>query len=120
MKTIKKHVSILLAFITFSCSVNVYDVTSIEKENEKDCQLDIYRDVNNIKRKYKIVCTIDSKTSYSMFQSHTGAEAIKMAGFRACKFGADGMIVVSSGRSSFNWFLGRRGVAKLKAIAYIE
>ena len=110
---------ILFAMATLSCSVKVSEVSGSEMEKGKDCPMDVYHDANNIKRKYKVICLIDSKTSYSLYQSHTGAEAIKMAGFKACKYGADGMIVVSSGKTKFN-FWGTRGVASLKAIKYLD
>jgi hypothetical protein len=118
MSNFRKCLIILLATATLSCSVKVSQLSASETEKDKDCPLDVYHDTNNINRKYKVICVIDSKTSYSLYQSHTGAEAIKMAGFRACKYGADGMIVLSSGRTKFN-FWGTRGIAKVKAIKYI-
>jgi len=120
MSIISKWVIFLFTTTTLSCSVKVSELSSSEKEKDKDCALDIYHDVSNIKREYKVICLISSRTSSSLYQSHTGAEAIKMAGFRACKYGADGMIVVSSGRTRFNFWWGRSGVARLKAIKYID
>jgi hypothetical protein len=119
MGIFKDCMIIWLALAALSCSVKVLEIAGSEKERDKDCSLDVYHDTNIIKQKYKVICLIDSKTSYSLYQSRTGAEAIKMAGFRACKYGADAMIVESSGRTKFN-FWGRRGEAKLKAIKYVE
>ncbi|MCE7065174.1 hypothetical protein [Dyadobacter sp. CY326] len=119
MTIFKKCTIAFFAMTTLSCSVKVSELSGLEQGKVKDCPLDVYHDANNIKRKYEVICLVDSKTSYSLYQSHTGSEAIKMAGFKACKYGADGMIVISSGKTKFN-FWGTRGVAKLKAIKYLE
>jgi hypothetical protein len=84
----------------------------------KNCNLDIYTNVAEVKKDYEVLCLIDSRTSSRAFVAHSMAAAIKQARPAACKCGADAILIESGTTKGVTIAGWGEGTAILKAIRY--
>jgi hypothetical protein len=115
-----KKATVILSIALCMCACASVGVQVVKEQSSKqtDCKIDVYTSENEIKREYETLCLIDSKTGSTLFDKKTIAAAIDIAKPKACKCGADALLVMSADRrgvSVFSW-----GDAKtvLKGIKY--
>lgn len=110
---------VLLGTVFFSCaSVKVEKLTT-NQPKPRNCEVEVFNNVSEIKRKFEVVCVLDSKTGNSIWNKRTAEAAIENAKNKACACGADAIVVTSSGRTKLKLYSYRRGVASLKGIKYL-
>lgn len=109
----------LLIFVLSSCaSVKVEKlITSSPKPH--NCNLEVFNDESEVKKKFEVVCVLDSKTGNSIWNKRTAEAAIKNAKNKACECGADAIVITSSGRTKLKFYSYRRGVASMKGVKYL-
>jgi hypothetical protein len=117
MKTIIQLLS--CTFLLFSCASVKTQKISDELAKSENCKLDVFNTENDIKRKYKIICLLDSKTGNSIWNKRTGEAAIELAKKEACKCGSDAIIITSSGQTKLKFYSYKRGISSLKAVKYL-
>jgi hypothetical protein len=86
---------------------------------DKNCNLEIFTNVSEIKRPYEVVCIIDARTGNTS-DDKTTAGAIKLTKPDACKCGADAILIENlstQGVTAFSWGEGR---AIVKAIKFTD
>jgi len=107
----------ILPLITRCTSVKV---TTLKTYPSKpvNCKLDVYINENEIKKDYEIVCELNSKTGTTLFSKKTVANAIDRAKPKACEYGSDAIIVISSEKIGFNFWNWGQGKAMIKGIKY--
>ena len=111
--------SSLIFFVSACASVGVTQTKQTVAKPE-DCPLDIYTSDSEIKRKFEVVCLLDSKTGSTLFANKTVAGAIENARPHACECGGDGMVVGDTrveGVSMAGW---GEGTAMIKVIRYTK
>ncbi|TKT93835.1 hypothetical protein [Dyadobacter frigoris] len=117
MKNLLKLV--LLIFVLSSCaSVKVERLTGSSPKS-RNCNLEVFNNESEVKRKFQVVCSLDSKTGNSIWNKRTAEAAIENAKNKACECGADAIVVTSSGRTKLKFYSYRRGVASMKGVKYL-
>lgn len=98
----KKLITIFcLLPLLMSCVKNAsLTITKNVPERPKDCALDVFISENDIKRPYETVCIIDTKTGKSGFERKRLNKVIDLARPLACSAGADGLFLLSAGRTN--------------------
>ena len=108
-----------LLFILCSCATtSITRINSLEKAKPMDCKIDVYKSVEEVKRKYIVTCEIKSKTGGTLFDNRTIDGAIKHAKRSACKCGGDAIYVEQSEEKGINPFSWGKTAAKIVAIKY--
>ena len=109
-----------LIFAVSACAGVGVTQTKQAVAKPEDCPLDIYTNDSEIKRKFEVICLLDSKTGSTLFADKTVAGAIENARPDACKCGGDGMIIGDTrveGVSMAGW---GEGTAMIKVIRYTK
>lgn len=116
----KNHIKlVLLIFVLSSCaSVKVEKLTA-NPPKSKNCNLEVFNNESEVKRKFQVVCNLDSKTGNSIWNKRTAEAAIENAKNKACECGADAIVINSSGRTKLKFYSYRRGVASMKGVKYL-
>ena len=110
---------VLIIFVLSSCaSVKIEKITD-NSPKSRNCNLDVFSNENELKRKFQVVCELDSKTGNSIWNKRTAQAAVENAKNKACECGADAIIITSSGRTKLKFYSYRRGVASMKGIRYL-
>lgn len=86
----------------------------------ENCDLQIYSSEREIERPFEVICLIDARTGTSVFHDTTGAGAVNSAKRHACRCGADGILVMSSGGEGDGFWIPKTGVANIKALRFKE
>ena len=81
-----------LIFAVSACAGVGVTQTKQAVAKPEDCPLDIYTNDSEIKRKFEVICLLDSKTGSTLFADKTVAGAIENARPDACKCGGDGTV----------------------------
>lgn len=109
---------LVLALGLSSCaSVGVTPILDATAKDD-DCKLAIYTEAREIRAPYDVVCYIDVMTAGHILADTTIAGAIHVARTKACRCGADAMLIHDARKESGNFW--GRGIAILKAIRYKE
>lgn len=109
---------ILLAFIFCSCASVKVEKLSNSAPRSKNCELEVFTNESDVKRKFAVTCSLESKTGNSIWNKRTAEAAIENAKNKACECGADAIVITSSGRTKLKFYSYRRGFASVKAIKY--
>ncbi|MCF2445908.1 hypothetical protein L0657_18245 [Dyadobacter sp. CY345] len=110
---------VLLGSGLFSCaSVKVQKLTT-NHPKPRNCEVEVFNNESEVKRKFEVVCVLDSKTGNSIWNKRTAEAAIENAKNKACECGADAIVVTSSGRTKLKFYSYRRGIANLKGVKYL-
>ncbi|MCF0056476.1 hypothetical protein [Dyadobacter sp. CY356] len=110
---------VLLIFVLSSCaSVKVEKLIS-NSPKPKNCNLEVFNNESEVKRKFEVVCLLNSKTGNSIWNKRTAEAAIENAKNKACACGADAIVITSSGRKKLKFYSYRRGVASMKGVKYL-
>jgi hypothetical protein len=110
--------SVLLAIIMSSCASVKVEKLSVNVPKSGDCDLEVFKNEDDVKRKFIVACLLESKTGNSIWNKRTAEAAIENAKKRACQCGADAILITSSGRTKLKFYSYRRGYASIKAIKY--
>ncbi|WP_159468600.1 hypothetical protein [Dyadobacter sp. 3J3] len=110
---------ILLLFILSSCASVKVEKLSKNSPKSQNCDLEVFNNESEVKRKFEVICSLDSKTGNSIWNKRTAEAAIENAKNKACECGADAIIVTSSGRTKLKFYSYRRGVATMKGVRYL-
>lgn len=113
--------TLLLLPLLVSCCANV-GVTKLKPYPPKmvNCNIDIYTSESEIKRPFEVVCLIDSRTGTTAFHDKTGAAAIEQSKSKACKCGADAILIMSVDTEGVTMTTWGKGKTILKAIRYTD
>ena len=114
----KQRIAVVLVVANLGCAS--VGVTRLGEAPPKaaGCKLDIYTSEAEIKRPFKVVCLIDSRTGSTAFDSKTAAAAIQNAKPMACGCGADALIVAMADTEGASYARWGQGKAILKAVSY--
>ena len=110
----------LFAFLTSGCSAVGVTRLIEAQPRSADCHLDVYSSASEIKRPYKVVCLLDSRTGTTLFHRRTGAAAVDNARRKACHCGAHAILISqmdTEGMSMARW---GQGKALIRAIRYLD
>lgn len=109
----------LLIFVLSSCASVKVEKLITDSPKPQNCSLDVFNKESEVKRKFEVVCLLDSKTGNSIWNRRTAKAAIDNAKNKACECGADAIVVTSSGRTKLKFYSYRRGVASMKGVKYL-
>ncbi|MEO6684977.1 MAG: hypothetical protein ABIN24_03390 [Dyadobacter sp.] len=110
---------ILLVFILSSCASVKVEKLSKNSPKFQNCDLEVFNNEGEVKRKFEVICLLDSKTGNSIWNKRTAEAAIENAKNKACACGADAIVITSSGRTKLKFYSYRRGVASMKGVKYL-
>lgn len=110
---------VLPIFVLSSCASVKVEKLSINSPKSQNCDLDVFNNESEVKRKFEVVCSLDSKTGNSIWNKRTAEAAIENAKNKACECGADAIVITSSGRTKLRFYSYRRGVASMKGVKYL-
>ena len=109
---------IMLASTIISCVTVQVNVLKEYPPKPYNCPLDIYMIEEDINRPYEEICILESKTGTNLFSKKTFEQAIKLAQPKACRCGADAILVTSVDKYGVNVLHYGRGIALVKGIRY--
>ena len=108
---------ILCVFHTACASVST-EVLQSYPPKPYDCPLDVYTSEDDITKEYVEVCILHSKTGTSLFDNKSFEYAIERSKPKACKCGADAILVISAEKIGINLTGWGEGRAVVKGIRY--
>lgn len=115
----------IIILATIGCgSVDVVRMTNVRiSPYPEDCYLEIFGSEKDIDRPFEVVCILDAKTGTTIFHRHSIDAAIDKLRPKACKCGADALLIISAEKegalSTFSAGWGR-GKVSAKAIRFIK
>ena len=83
-----------------------------------DCEIDVYMIADDIQKPYEEICILDSRTGTNLLSIKTFEQAIKLAKPKACKCGADAILVTEVEKRGINLLDWGEGRAVLKGVKY--
>lgn len=107
----------MLLLIPACASVGATQLQSARPRAD-DCKLDVYSSETEITRPWETVCMIDSRTGTTAFADKTASAAIKNAKPKACKCGADAIVIQSMDTEGVTLVTWGKGKAIVKGIRY--
>ena len=115
---LRNIITMVIFLLTMGCASVGVNVMKSYPPKSADCQLDIYQSESDIKKDYEVVCSLDSRTGTSLLSRKTVANAIERARPKACKCGADAILIVSTEKVGVRLWSWGRGKATIKGIKY--
>jgi hypothetical protein len=115
----KKVLFMAFSALSLSCASVKTERVSSAPPKQKGCELAVFYNESDVKKKYEIVCLLNSRTGNSIWNKRTGDAAVNLSKKQACKCGADAVIVTSSGQTKLKFYSYKRGIASVKAIRYL-
>ncbi len=85
-----------------------------------NCKLDVYSSEKEVKRPYKAICVIDSRTGTTAFHDKTASAAIQNAKPLACQCGADAILIEGMSTEGMTFMTWGEGKAILRGIKYTK
>ena len=114
-----KHIlNLILISIFLSCATVSVNVIKEYPPKPRDCLLDVYMLVEDIEKPYEDICILDSYTGSTLGSTKTFEQAIELAKPKACRCGADAIVVTSVDKKKTTFFSYGHGSAVVRGIRY--
>ena len=111
-------ITLILCFLSFSCASVGVNSLMYYPAKSRNCHLDLYTHTGDIQIEYEEICILYSETGSTLFSTKTYEQAIELAKPKACRCGADAIVVASVEKIGVSLFTWGEGRAKLIGIRY--
>ncbi len=116
--TIRIFLLLTVGSLIASCATVHVNVLKEYPPKPMDCELDVYMIADDIKRPHEEICILESFTGTNLFSKKTFEQAIKLAKPKACKCGADAILVASVDKQGVNLLHWGQGRAVVRGLRY--
>ena len=115
---LKRIITLILFSISISCATVYVNVIKEYPPKPRNCLLDVYMIEEDIEKPYEDICILDSYTGSTAFSTKTFEQAIELSKPKACRCGADAIVVTFVDRQKTTFFTYGNGNAVVKGIRY--
>lgn len=112
------YILVVICLFQLACASVSTDVILPYPSKPYDCPLDVYTSEGDITKEYEEICILHSKTGTTLFENKSFEHAIERSKSKACRCGADAILVISVEKIGVNLLNWGEGRAVVKGIRY--